>query len=95
MCLLKLKSNVTRSIAESQGSSKEFLNEKAQTIERERERVDKFAHCSVLRVVDDLIYLGVQINLESVSLVCFNHRKCFSSLVSYIIFKHFAPPKNG
>ncbi len=33
---LKLKSNDTCSIAESQGSSKEFLNEKAQTIERER-----------------------------------------------------------
>ena len=32
---LKLKSNDTRRIAESQGSSKEFLNEKAQTIERE------------------------------------------------------------
>ncbi len=33
---LKLKSNDTRRIAESQGSSMEFLNEKAQTIERER-----------------------------------------------------------
>ena len=33
---LKLKSNDTCRIAESQGSSKEFLNEKAQTIERER-----------------------------------------------------------
>jgi hypothetical protein len=37
---LKLKSNDTRSIAKSQGSSKEFLNEKAQTIERKRGGVD-------------------------------------------------------
>jgi len=33
---LKFKSNDKRSIADSQGSSKEFLNEIAQTIERER-----------------------------------------------------------
>ncbi len=37
---LKLKSNDKRSIAESQGSSKELLNEKAQTIERERESIN-------------------------------------------------------
>jgi hypothetical protein len=35
-----LKSNNTRSIAESQCGSKEFLNEKAQTIERDRESIN-------------------------------------------------------
>jgi hypothetical protein len=32
---LKLKSNDTRSIADSQGRSKKLLNEKAQTMEKE------------------------------------------------------------
>jgi hypothetical protein len=36
----KLKSNDTPGIVVSQGSSKEFLNEKAQTIERKRESIN-------------------------------------------------------
>jgi hypothetical protein len=37
---LKLKSYDTPGIVVSQGSSKEFLNEKAQTIERKRESIN-------------------------------------------------------
>ena len=72
---LKLKSNDTRSITKSQGSSKEFLNEKAQNIEREREtRLICSLFCfTCCRRFD--IFGFAQNNLERVSLVCFNHRE--------------------
>ena len=72
---LKLKSNDTRSITKSQGSSKELLNEKAQTIEREIEsRLICSLFCFTCCGRFD-IFGCAQNNLERVSLVCFNHRE--------------------
>ncbi len=54
---LKLKSNDTPGIVVSQGSSKEFLNEKAQTIERERESINLLI--VLFYVLWTIWYLGV------------------------------------